>query len=169
MPLFLSPAFITAFNFVLTAEGVDSNDPADPGGFTRFGIAQKFHPEIDVSKLTKEEAQEIYLTDYWGKIAGDSLPAPLALVVFDTAVQLNPGPAVRMLQVALGVEPDGVVGAKTLAAIRNAGTKRGLLERFLGARVVYYATRNNPRYFAGWVRRCFDVHRAAIGLESPLG
>jgi lysozyme family protein len=160
------PAFVTAINFVLGAEGADSNDPHDSGGLTRFGIAQAHHPDIDVRTLDRIGAVNIYRREYWDKIRGDELPPAVALVVFDTAVNCGVEKASEILQVAVGgVIIDGIIGPKTLAAVARADSS--LLERYLGARVVYYASLQTPRYFAGWVNRCFTVHRAALQIEVP--
>ena len=39
---------------VLEHEGGYVNDPDDPGGETKFGIAKKFNPDVDIKNLTKE-------------------------------------------------------------------------------------------------------------------
>lgn len=39
--------------------------PDDPGGETNFGIAKKFHPDVDIKNLTVEQAKEIYEREYW--------------------------------------------------------------------------------------------------------
>jgi lysozyme family protein len=160
-------AFDVALTFVLKAEGADTNDPHDPGGLTRFGIAQTRHPELNVAELTLADAKAIYRRDYWDLIKGDQLPPHVALVVFDTAVNTGVATAAGLLQKAVGVEMDGAIGQRTLAAVRVAGP--ALLERYLGARIVYYASlRGAVRYLGGWARRCFDVHRAAIELRGSL-
>ncbi len=157
-------AFEVAMSFVLKAEGGESNDPHDPGGFTRFGVAQNRHPEVNVRELTLEQAKAIYRREYWDAIKGDQLPPHVALVVFDTAVNTGVATAAGILQKAVGVEMDGAIGPRTIAAVGKVGT--AVLERYLGARIVYYASlRGAVRYLSGWARRCFDVHRAAIEMQ----
>lgn len=71
------------------------------GAPVNFGINQAAHPEVDVSKLTREQAAAIYKRDYWDKIGGDALaqqnPA-LAHVAFDMAVVAGPGRALEMIK-----------------------------------------------------------------------
>ena len=66
------------------------------GAPVNFGINQAAHPEVDVSKLTREQAAQIYKRDYWDKIDGDNIartnPA-LAHVAFDAAVIAGPARA----------------------------------------------------------------------------
>ena len=42
--------------------------PDDKGGPTKFGIAQNFHPEVDVKNLTLRGALTIYEDDYWSVV-----------------------------------------------------------------------------------------------------
>jgi lysozyme family protein len=159
--------FEAALAFVLEAEGGESNDRNDPGGLTRYGIAQNRHPGVDVASLTLEQAKAIYRRDYWQPIHGDSLPAGLALALFDACVNVGVGRGVSLLQQALGVQIDGVVGSKTLAAaLRQC---RSGLPKFLARRALYYVelAQSNPRfrtYLHGWLVRCFRCQVAALEL-----
>lgn len=159
--------FEAAFRFVLTEEGADTNDPNDPGGLTRYGIAQNKHPDVNVSQLTLAQAKAIYRTSYWQPIHAQELPPAVALALFDAAVNVGPAKAVSMLQKALGVEIDGVVGSRTLKAAGRQGTE--VLPRFLANRAAYYLelAEFKPRfrvYLNGWLARCFRVHASALEL-----
>lgn len=163
-----SPAFDAAFEFVILAEGGDSNDPNDPGGLTRYGIAANRHPGVDVASLTLEQAKAIYRQDYWQPIHGDSLPAGLALALFDTCVNVGVGRGISLLQQAIGVQIDGVVGSKTVAAATRQ--YRTALPKFLARRALYYGelAQANPRfrtYLHGWLIRCFRCQAAALELS----
>jgi len=88
-----------ALDFTLRAEG--GLNPSDTNGTpSNFGINQAAHPEVDVTKITKDQAKAIYKKDYWDKIGGDQLakqnPA-LATVAFDTAVMAGVGRAKQLL------------------------------------------------------------------------
>ena len=37
----------------------------DPGGETNYGIARASHPDLDIKNLTKDQAIDIYKSDYW--------------------------------------------------------------------------------------------------------
>ncbi len=57
--------------------------------------------------------------------------------MFDTAVNQGAVTAQRILQVALDVEVDGVVGAKTIQAAHRANAR--VVKRFLAERAAAYA------------------------------
>ena len=78
--------FERAIPIILTLEGGDRpdggyvNDPEDPGGETKFGIAKKFNADVDIKNLTRAQAIEIYRAKYWTPAQCESLPWPLSLV-----------------------------------------------------------------------------------------
>ena len=45
-----------------------TDDPNDPGGKTKFGFAQKYHKDKDVTKLTKEDAYQAANAEYWQQL-----------------------------------------------------------------------------------------------------
>ncbi len=93
---------------VLSEEGGLSDHPQDPGGLTKYGISRRAYPDLDIRRLTMDDVIEIYRRDYWNPVHGTDLPASLALLVFDAAVNQGVGTAVRLLQKTLGVKEDGV-------------------------------------------------------------
>ncbi len=116
--------FDRAVEITLDFEGEWSNDSFDPGGLTRWGIAQRWHPGIDVANLTRAGAIEILRAEYWQPIQGPRLPWPLAAATFDHAVHSGAPHAIQALQRGLGVAADGIMGRKTLAALASRGPAR---------------------------------------------
>ena len=55
-----------------------------------------------------DDAIELYRRDYWNPVHGTDLPASLALLVFDAAVNQGTGTAARLLQKAVDVREDEV-------------------------------------------------------------
>src|SRR6267154_1819764 len=78
--------FDRAFTYVVGEEGGYVNNPADPGGETKFGISKKAYPDVDIAGLTIESAKMIYLKDYWTPLDLDNRPYGPALCLFDCAV-----------------------------------------------------------------------------------
>ena len=83
-----SQDFLRADAFTAAHEGstlvVDSN-----GALTKYGINQKFHPNVDVRTLTAEQAQKIRHDEYWAPISGDLLASKdpkIAMMAYDTAI-----------------------------------------------------------------------------------
>jgi lysozyme family protein len=122
--------------FVLSQEGGLTNDPNDPGGLTNFGISQKSYPSLDIKNLTVDQASAIYQRDYWQACSCDQLAWPFDMMVFDTAVNQGTSKAIRLLQIALDVTVDGIIGSNTIKASFNADASR--VKMFLAQRLAAY-------------------------------
>jgi lysozyme family protein len=72
------------------------------------------------------------------------------------------GTAIRLLQRALRVDADGIVGPDTIAAAGGVVTDDLLIE-FLSFRADRYAD-GNPKYRRGWFGRLFKVQRASWSM-----
>ncbi len=83
-------SFPIGCSLTLNLEGNDAytDDPNDPGGPTKYGIAGKYHPGLDIKNLTLEQARDIYLKEYWIPAGCDEAPFPLDICLFDS--QVNP-------------------------------------------------------------------------------
>jgi lysozyme family protein len=157
-----------AWAVVMQSEGGYSYDPADPGGETNFGISKRAYPAEDIKGLTPERARELFRRDYWAPMRCDELPAPLAITVADAAFNHGLHAATEMLQEAVGVKRDGILGPITVRAARNAGAD--VVIRFSRIRINRFhdiaASRPVQRKFlAGWVERALRVYRTATLIE----
>jgi lysozyme family protein len=100
----VNAAFEEAFQKTLGYEGGYVEDDAGKGP-SKFGINKAANPDIDIKKLTKDQAREIYKKRYWDAIGGDSLVAKdpaLAKVAFDTAVNMGPAKAKQLVERSKG-------------------------------------------------------------------
>jgi lysozyme family protein len=159
---------------VLRLEGGYVDDPRDPGGPTRFGVTRAVLSEAlgreasaqDVAALTWEEAGQIYRQRYWRPAGGAALPAGLDLAVFDCAVNMGPGTAARLLQAALGVAVDGVVGPLTLAeaARRTAADVIGAMSDLRRRR--YRGLAGFAAFGRGWLNRTDAVEALALAWAA---
>jgi len=86
---------IMEFTFEWEGRGKLHKVSGDAGGWTKWGIASAYHPNVDVPNLTKERAMEIYYDDYWLRYKCHEKPYPSNVVCFEMAV--NPGPRVLYL------------------------------------------------------------------------
>lgn len=154
-------AFDQAVGFVLREriEGGYVNDPRDPGGETAFGISKRSYPKENIKGLTRARAIEIYKRDYWDAPGCEKLPPKLAVALFDGAVNQGANIAPQLMQRALGVTADGIIGPITIKAATKADQDNALVE-FLGWRLRRYAfTANASTYMRGWSNRVLDLHR----------
>lgn len=154
--------FEVAMEHVFYWEGGYVDDPHDPGGETNHGISKRSYPTVDIKNLTKEGAKVIYRADYWSACRCDQLPGPLALMVFDAAVNQGVSRAVRFLQEALGVKQDGIIGPMTIEAAKRSQLKLVML-KFSVRRALHYASLSTfNRYGKGWMSRLFDGYATAL-------
>ena len=159
-------SFLVALELILAMEGGPSDDPRDPGGYTRHGISQTSHPDVNVGELSVSGAADIYRRQYWDRCKCDSLPGGIALLIFDSAVNLGPNWASRQLQRSLGVKTDGIIGPITIdAAIYS--DRHDVIFRYTVDRLVRYASLETwGAYSRGWTRRAMFTMLLALELEK---
>ncbi len=174
--------FEHAFAVVVGEEGGFDANPADPGNWTggavgqgslagtKFGISAAAYPALDIRALTPADARAIYKRDYWDRVRGDELPPPLALLVFDAAVNNGVGHAARWLQTAVGAAADGEIGPGTLAALAASVARDGgatLCAEVLARRMTFMADLPTWRVFGlGWARRLCALPYKSFTMEN---
>lgn len=154
-----------AFEILIGHEGEFTDDKNDRGNWTsgkigvgelkgtKYGISAMAYPDLNIRNLTLDEAKAIYARDYWGKLALERVPPQVRFDIFDTAVNSGISTAAKLLQRAVGVNDDGVIGAKTLAAVARISGD-ALDKKFNGQRLLFLAEiKTWPHYGRGWVRR----------------
>lgn len=167
-----------AIDFVLRddIEGGYVNHPEDNGGPTNMGITIRTfrHWRNDQSlgipelkQLTKQEAREIYKNNYWDAVSGDTLPPGVDLVVFDGAVNSGPSRSIKLLQQALGVTADGVIGPITRYELAQAD-KQELIEKIIDTRLTWLKTLSDWKHFGrGWTNRLVKLEKEALKWITP--
>jgi lysozyme family protein len=163
--------FEIAIPHTLAWEGGYVNHPSDPGGETNRGITDRLDGEIDglvdidddgfgdvnIKDLTEEQAKEIYRQRFWNKMRGDEIDSQaIAGLLFDGYVNMG-SRAIKLLQDLLFIEPDGVVGAKTIKAINHAN-ERLLYTAYKAKREQFYRGLVNRKpqlevFLKGWLNR----------------
>lgn len=164
--------FDAALKAILHHEGGYVNHPADPGGMTNLGVTKRVWEEwvgheVDektMRGLTPEIVGPMYKVKYWDKIKGDDLPAGVDYCVFDAAVNSGPGRAVKWLQGCVGVDQDGGIGPKTLAAVAAFDPKE-LVEDYAKRRLSFLMDLKTwPTFGKGWGRRVAEVQTSASSM-----
>jgi lysozyme family protein len=97
-------------------------------------------------------------------VQGNELPSGVDYVVFDAAINSGAGRAAKWLQACVGVEPDGGIGPKTLAAVRAFNSKQ-LIEDYSKRRLSFMMDIPSwPTFGRGWTRRVQEVEATALKL-----
>ena len=167
--------FETAFAVVVGVEGGYDASAHDPGNWTggavgrgvlrgtKFGISAAAYPSLDVDGLTLDQARVLYRAGYWNPLCGDLLPAPVAMIAFDCAVNQGVSAARIILQQAADVAVDGAIGPVTVAAV-NRASPAALVVDIAARRALRYAQGDMAAYGLGWMRRLITVAQQAFKL-----
>jgi len=159
-----SRTFEIALQFVLEHEGELANHPYDRGGLTYRGIARNAWPKwegwkyIDKGETPPLElVRKFYYENFWLPLKCDSLPSPIAIFLFDSAVGSGHVLPTRWLQRAIGAKDDGIVGTETLQKAQQA-FPQAVVDSMLRRRIMLYDSivRNDKRqdvFLNGWLRR----------------
>jgi lysozyme family protein len=163
-----------AFKLMLKSEGGYVNNPADPGGMTNLGVTKatwenwvgRESDEAEMRELTPEKVEPLYKKKYWDAVRGDELPAGLDYLMFDFAVNAGAGRAIKTLQTAIGVTPDGGFGTMTMAVVQAVDPVE-LIERFSQAKEDFYRSLTTFATFGkGWLNRVADVKQHATSMVT---
>jgi lysozyme family protein len=160
---------------VLRREGIAfTNDPADHGGPTKYGITLRdlrtwrnslAVTAVDVEELTESEARAIYRKRYIADPGFDRIDDEwLRAFLVDSGVLQGPRNAIKFLQRALGVYVDGVIGPVTLAAVAQANTQplrkaviRERIQHLVACAIVDVpqdiVRSTNLKFLRGWLNR----------------
>lgn len=136
---------------------------------TKYGIAARYFPDLDIKNLTKDDARAIYHLKWWRRMnLARICNEELVLHILDHGINSNKRIAIRMIQRIVEVDPDGVIGNITTGAINNwkpytkviegYGLLNGIIEHYKYARHLHYAdqVRKYPykrKYLKGWLNR----------------
>jgi lysozyme family protein len=166
--------FKPAFLFTLQHEDSTRSGKVtvDAGGRTRFGIAEKFHPDLPEEFFTGPvddalaEAEKIEEREYWDAMRlAEVEDQNIANKLFDMGVNMGVHQAAVYAQRAANalsagnarVAEDGVIGPRTLAAINAAvpTTYYQLLCELSAAHYRHLAAVNPAQAvnLAGWMKR----------------
>lgn len=162
--------FLRALAWTLGHEGGWSDDEADKGGATNYGITiatarrHGIGSVEDLKAITADKVAQIYRADYWNYdgIRNDRVAAKL----FDMGVNMGPSRAIKYCQTALNdagasLTVDGVYGPKTEAAVNASDPDELIADLCFEQRAHYLSIcdRDNTqrKFLKGWLRRASEV------------
>jgi lysozyme family protein len=181
-----------AIDFVLKLEDVElsgdvTTNRGDTGGATRFGLAERWHPELvdssyfDASKMDRDAAlaiaQKTYDEQYCAPLMLAQIKAQsLAYQMLSFAINDGPVEAAKLIQRAccyLGkpVATDGKIGPLTVAAA-NALDAEQLLNTYSSCakdfyRAIVHARPDQVVFLHGWLNRVDAVAKLAAIPRAP--
>ena len=93
------------------------------------------------------------------------MPGRIAFAHFDACVNHGPKKAAQLLQKALSVEADGIIGRNTLQALNEQMAKKDVLKAMVAQRRKFFEdiVKTKPameRFKKGWLNRIEDLLRS---------
>tara|TARA_R110000823_G_scaffold280626_2_gene398770 strand:+ start:352 stop:888 length:537 start_codon:yes stop_codon:yes gene_type:complete len=169
-----------AFEQMLASEGLFTDDERDKGnklpdgrkgstmlGVTQYNWEQHVGHQVthdDMRQLTAADVEPLYKQKYWDIVRADELPSGIDYLVFDMGVNAGPSRSIKIMQSALGVTADGVLGPMTMAAVQAADPVE-LIEKFSAAKEAFYRSLDDfPVYGNGWLSRVAQVKVKASAM-----
>jgi lysozyme family protein len=161
-------SFSKAFEYILLVEGGYSDNKADGGGKTMYGIteivARKYGYKGEMSKMSKSTAEDIYKKKYWSKNNLDKIKDfRIALSIFDWTV--NSGTwGTKKAQTAVNktlgdgvLKVDGIIGNNSIKYINEVDTEK-FLAVYHHLQIAFYnsiAANNASQkiFLKGWLNR----------------
>lgn len=136
---------------------------------TKWGIAANTYPHLDIKNLTRQQADEIYIRDYWPKAWGDDWPMGFDQITYDATVNSGPGRGPLWTCRALGL-PDARSKAAAVSKARNLSIneKVAAIKRAVsGQRMTFLQGLGTWKHFGkGWSGRCARME--ALGVKMVL-
>jgi len=161
-----------SFAAVLKHEGGFVNHPKDPGGMTNLGVTKaaieaylgRTVDEAFMRSLTPDSVKPFYKSQYWDKIKGDQLPSGVDYAAYDLAVNSGVSRAAKYLQEIAGVVADGMIGPKSLEAIKACNPEQ-MVTALCDMRLDFLKRLPTFDTFGkGWSRRVAEVKDKASGM-----
>lgn len=147
--------FNKAWAALVGNEGGYVDNPADPGGETRWGITQRVARangyQGDMRDYPIDSARSVAKKLYWDSLRLDEFDDRMSFAMLDA--NYNGGHVVLWAQQAVGVKADGKLGPATMSALRAADPLRFVMA-FTAYRILYQtACRTWSTFGRGWSRR----------------
>ena len=162
--------FQKCLDLVLKSEGGWVNNPADPGGETNLGVTKKVweewvgHEVKTMKGLTPADVAPMYQAKYWMACYAPQLPIGVDYCLFDAAVNMGPGRAVKLLQEAIQCMPDGTIGPRTMQLL-DQKKPEDIVDAFSQRKINFYeGLKTFPVFGKGWLKRVEDVKFNALKM-----
>jgi lysozyme family protein len=163
---------------IIPIEGDYVWDHDDLGGETKYGISKRSYPDLDIKKLTLDDACAIYKRDFWDVMRLSEVnDQKIAENIFWFGVNSGTIESIKILQHILNedkysiLNEDGICGTKTLQSLISFISQNGIFERGINSiickillnslkleQISYYVNivKNKPsqnKFLLGWINR----------------
>jgi len=164
--------FKKCISIILISEGGFTLNPIDSGNWTgpnctgelkgtKYGIAARFFPYLDIKNLTYQQARQIYFEKYYLPMNLSGIHDELSVLqIFDFGINAGKGNAIRTAQRIVNVRADGLIGLITTNAINHFNN---FSTAYIQRRKEYYQklVTQKPQYkifLTGWLNRVDHTH-----------
>lgn len=168
-----SPQFMKIYNRLKINEGGFQKMKNDKGNWTggkvgvgelkgtNCGVSAASYPDLDIENLTKDQIMEIYHDDWYVKLSIMEYPSEFQYQVFDAMVHHGSWHTSKMIQRAVGANPDGIIGEMSWSRIK-ATPREDMVFLFLAERCRFMAKLSDliwgdyGRGFMNRIAKCLD-------------
>lgn len=151
--------------FILKWEGGYVNDKDDLGGATNKGVTLATFRSVygqnktagDLRNMTDQQWETIFKKHFWDKWRADEIEDQSVANILVDWLWASGAYGIKIPQRVLGVTVDGIVGAKTLAAV-NGKDGKSLFNEIRRERIDFIdrictSRPQNKKYRKGWLNR----------------
>lgn len=182
--------FETAYEFTKKWEGGFDDDPVDAGGITNYGVSIEFLKDCErldsvkllclgiklpvsresIKALRLDQARDLFRWRFWDTPGFDRYDSPLAVTLFDCAVNHGTSRAIKLAQEAFNnlstdfggkLAVDGIQGPLTKAALSSLPAPSLAKEIITKRKAFYQAIVNSKpsqkKFLKGWLNRANDL------------
>ncbi|MBV3619395.1 glycoside hydrolase family 108 protein [Bacteroides xylanisolvens] len=168
--------------FILSWEGGFVNDPDDKGGATNKGVTIATWKKVgydkdgdgdidvdDLRLLSPADMEKCVLKPhYWDRCQADAIQSQDIANILVDWVWASGAWGIKYTQEVLGINADGIVGPKTIAAI-NAANPEELFHKIWNRREQHFrACASKPgqaKFLKGWLRRLDGIRYGKLILN----
>ena len=166
--------FDQCIEHILDSEGGFTLNPNDKGNYTpsgelkgtKYGISARMYPKLDIKNLTLEQAKLIYKKEYWDRPKINLLPGKIRMHYFDVCVNSGSTQATKLLQRAIGVKDDGILGEVTRSKLSKIEIEDYANERNKLYVNIVKKDATQLSFLQGWLKRNLKV--TIISLKNEL-
>lgn len=189
--------FETAYEFTKKWEGGLDDDPVDAGGITNYGVSIGFLKDCEridsvkllclgiklpvsresIKTLRLDQARDLFRWRFWDTPNFDYYDTPLAVTLFDCAVNHGTSRAIKLAQEAFNAIStdfggklviDGIQGPLTKAALSSLPATSLAKEIITKRKAFYHAIVDSrplqKKFLRGWLNRANDLESYVEGL-----